>query len=226
MITEPALALAAVRMTGGLSADAIAPSALEKARAAAADAGRALISLPFPASRSGTARAERNGLVLGWDAQATPSPEDSDAYPVRRLSLLGRLTWVCCLGLAWPDRAGPLYPGEVFTLDELIDLAADLGAPTIWVKASVSHDLLPGGLLASDGVTLRLGPAAAALPDAFVEALRRFHDRLPRRRAATGGARHGDLVEPDGLPADEGDHRAVQYPVVPGEEAAAGEGRG
>ena len=61
----------------------------------------------------------------------------------------------------------------------MVDLLADVGVPSTWVKAALNHDLPLAGLVVSEGEWLRLGPAAAALPDVTVEALRRFHDRLP-----------------------------------------------
>ena len=42
------------------------------------------------------------------------------------------------------------------------------------------HTLEPAGLVRVTGEALRLGPAAAALPNSFTAALRRVHDRLPQ----------------------------------------------
>src|SRR5215813_14078763 len=49
-----------------------------------------------------------------------------------------------------------------------------------------------------DSGSLRLGPAAAALPEPFVEAMRRFHDQLPRPAQAheeSGDDSDGDVWE-------------------------------
>jgi hypothetical protein len=51
----------------------------------------------------------------------------------------------------------------------------------MWVKTALFRTLIPGLLVIPDeGSSLRLGPATAALPEPFVDAMRRFHDRLPR----------------------------------------------
>ncbi|MFF7944513.1 hypothetical protein ACFZC5_32810 [Nocardia gamkensis] len=50
----------------------------------------------------------------------------------------------------------------------------------MWVKTALLRTLIPGLLVIPDEGFLRLGPATAALPEPFVDAMRRFHDRLPR----------------------------------------------
>lgn len=123
------------------------------------------------------------GVALGWAARATPSPRDSGGYATRQLAPVARLTWACCLGLAWPDRSDWPYPGRPFRRAEVLELAADLGATHSWVTAAIDHDLIPATFLVQQGQLLRLGPAAAAMPEPFVEALRRVHERPPRRAA-------------------------------------------
>lgn len=61
-----------------------------------------------------------------------------------------------------------------------MDVAGELGVSTIWVKSALFRTLIPGLLVIPDEGFLRLGPATAALPEPFVDAMRRFHDRLPR----------------------------------------------
>jgi hypothetical protein len=141
-------------------------------------------------------------LVLGWLPQSTPAPEESQAYPVRNLTPVARLTWACCLGLAWPDRIAAPYPGLPFRRSEVVDVAGELGVSTMWVKTALFRTLIPGLLVVPDeDSSLRLGPATAALPEPFVDAIRRFHDRLPRlqpRPAAPYDAELDD-AELDGL---------------------------
>src|SRR5260221_2514910 len=110
------------------------------------------------------------------------------------LPVIARLTWACCLGLAWPRRSDEPYRGCPFTRAAVVDLAADLGAASSWTKAALDHDLIPAGLVIADHSAgsgpLRLGPAAAALPEPFVEAMRRFPDQVTRPApGAEGGGR-------------------------------------
>lgn len=185
-ITDPALVLALSRALGGLPIDATDQPTYQVAKRAAEHAGRALVDCTTRAWRSrpriATAHLVR-GFALGWVPQSTPSPEETQDYPVRMLPPLARLTWACCLGLAWPDRTADPYPGEPFIRSAVVDVATELGASAIWVKAALDHDLTPAGLLivepGSGGQSLRLGPLAAAMPEPFVEAIRRFHELLP-----------------------------------------------
>jgi hypothetical protein len=181
-VPDPAVLLAALRATGGTTMQAASPDALRLAAKAAQDSGRSLVDCVVSQRVPGGGLAQ--GVTLRWMPQCTPSPEDSHAYPVRVLPVIVRLTWACCLGLAWPRRADEPYPGCPFTRAAVVDLAADLGAGSTWIKAALDHDLIPAGLVMADLSAgpgfLRLGPAAAALPEPFVEAMRRFHDQLPR----------------------------------------------
>ncbi|MCF6509189.1 hypothetical protein E9549_17530 [Blastococcus sp. MG754426] len=176
-IAEAAVLLAAVRATGGLPTSASDPAAVGAAAVAAAAAGRSLLRVPVPSPATSPRLVD--GLTLGWQPQTTPSPEETHTYRVRQAGTMARLTWACCLGLAWTDRSADPHPGEPFTRAAVVDLAGQLGAPAMWVKSALDHELRPALLVVGDGDRLRLGPAAAGLPGAFVEALRRFHDRLP-----------------------------------------------
>lgn len=176
-ITEAAVLLAAVRATGGLSLAEADSAAVSAAQSVAAHAGRTLLRVPVPSP--GAVPPLVDGLTLGWQPQTTPSPEETHAYRVRQSGMVARLTWACCLGLAWTDRSADPHPGEPFSRAAVIDLAGHLGAPAMWVKSALDHELRPALLVVGDGDRLLLGPATAGLPGAFVEALRRFHDRLP-----------------------------------------------
>jgi hypothetical protein len=184
-VSDPVVLLAALRATGGMSMQVASPDAVRLAEATARASGRSLVDCAVSRKVMGSERPGlMRGVTLRWMPQCTPSPEDSHAYPVRVLPVIARLTWACCLGLAWPRRADEPYPGCHFTRAEVVDLAGDLGAGSTWIKAALDHDLIPAGLVIADhsagpGV-LRLGPAAAALPEPFVEAMRRFHNQLPR----------------------------------------------
>jgi hypothetical protein len=175
---DPAVLLATLRAAGSLSVDDTSTAVVEAMRARAEDTGRVLVRCAPPAGRAGRGRS--HVITFGWSPRATPSPEDSNAYPVRRLATTARLTWACCLGLAWPDRTGEPYPGVPFATSVLIDVATELGMAASWVKASLAHDLVPAHLVTVSGATVRLGPAAAGLPPAFVDSMRRFHEQLPR----------------------------------------------
>ncbi|MFF0374004.1 hypothetical protein [Actinoplanes missouriensis] len=198
-IEDPAVLLAAVRATGGLASQRADPRTVDAARRAADDAGRALLT--YRADDTGG-----RGLVLGWISQYTPAPEDSLAYPVRRLSPVAVLTWASCLGLAWPDRAAPPYPGEPFTRSGLLEVTGDLGLSTMWVKSALYRVLIPARLVEARSTVLHLGPATAALPEPFVEAMRRFHDRLPRLdlRRISDPDLDIDEADLDGLGNDDG----------------------
>lgn len=179
LISNPAALLAMVRACGGVTMTKTDERTLRLAANAAELAGRVLVDCTIRSDG-----APSRGVNLGWAAQTTPSPEDALTYKVRVLPPLARLTWACCLGLAWPDRTADPYPGSAFTRSSVIDTAADLGASAIWVKSALVNDLRPAGLICeareSGQSVLRLGPAAAAMPDSFVQAIRRFHERLPR----------------------------------------------
>jgi hypothetical protein len=177
LIADPAVLLAAIRATGGLPVDLADPRAVNLARRTAESAGRSLVHCTTGSVRR---RTGGRGLVLGWLPQSTPAPEESHAYPVRNLTPVARLTWACCLGLAWPDRVAAPYPGVPFRRSEVVDVAGELGVSTMWVKTALFRTLIPSLLVIPDEGSLRLGPATAALPEPFVDAMRRFHDRLPR----------------------------------------------
>lgn len=177
LIGDPAVLLAAIRATGGLSLERTDSRVVDAARISAEAAGRALVTCIAGTTNR---RASGRGLVLGWLPHSTPAPEDSQAYAVRSLSPVAILTWACCLGLAWPDRAAAPYPGVPFTRSEVLEVSGELGVSTMWVKSVLFRTLMPARLVIVEGTSLRLGPATAALPEPFVEAMRRFHDRLPR----------------------------------------------
>jgi hypothetical protein len=206
---DPAVTLAMLRAAGSLSTGDSTPAELEAMRGRVEDTGRVLVRCAPP--DGGAARRRSQVVTFGWSSRATPSPEDSSAYPVRRLSTTARLTWACCLGLAWPDRTADPYPGVPFTTSLVIDVAAELGMAAMWVKATLAHDLIPAHLVTASGRTLRLGPAAAGLPPAFVDSMRRFHEQLPR----LDGAVHVPAAQ-----AEEDGHKPfhVDLPRVPSEE--------
>lgn len=199
-VSDPAVLLAAVRASGGLAVQGVSAETLRIAGRAAEASGRMLadcsVTEPAVSGRADAARRLAHGVTFRWMPQCTPSPEDSRAYPVRALPPISRLTWACCLGLAWPRRSDDLYPGARFTRAAVVDTAADLGAGATWVKAALDHDLLPAGLIVADPSgdqgSLRLGHAAAALPEPFIEAMRRFHEQLPRPASGQHDDETGD----------------------------------
>lgn len=181
MITSAPVALAAVRALGALPAARLQPATLASARAAAALTGRTLDRV--------TADGEP-ALVLAWTATSVPTMEDHEHGEYRWLRPAALRTWAFCLGLAWRDRTAHPWPGEPFSLADLVDAAAMRGSNPLWIRSALMNTLLPAGLVEIDGSTVRLGPAAAVLPDAYVDALRRVHDRLPREENAPADA-HG-----------------------------------
>lgn len=217
-IGDPAVLLAAIRATGGLSLERTDSRVVDAARRSAESAGRALVTcLTGTAHQRGSGR----GLALGWLPHSTPAPEDSGAYPVRSLSPVAILTWACCLGLAWPDRAAALYPGVPFTRSEVLEVSGELGVSTVWVKSVLFRTLMPARLVMIEGTFLRLGPATAALPEPFVDAMRRFHDRLPRLEPRPLTNRDAELDEAeleDLLFEGDGEDPVVTYGDLIGEE--------
>jgi hypothetical protein len=202
-----AVLLARMRAEGATAREVASAVVLAAAEQAAAHAGRQVVGCVAPVE---TAQARPSGpfrpaLVLGWADGMAPSPEDDSGYPIRRFSATQALAWAACLGLAWIDRSASPYPGESFRGEDVVDLLADVGVPSTWVKAALNHDLPLAGLVASDGDWLRLGPAAAALPDATVEALRRFHDRLPRPTGFAGPRHFTAMPCAHGTPSSEED---------------------
>ncbi|WP_142098104.1 hypothetical protein [Pseudonocardia cypriaca] len=176
----------------------ITQAELEAMRRRAKSAGRMLLRCASPSDS--TARRAYGIVTLGWSPHATPSPEDSNAYPVRRLSPTTRLTWACCLGLAWPDRTADPFPGEPFTTSLVIDVAAELGLAASWVNGALKHELIPALLVEVSRGTVRLGPAAAAIPPAFIDAMRRFHHQLPRPDGLSASGRRPSEEDDGELP--------------------------
>ncbi|MFB8168367.1 hypothetical protein ACFC60_10515 [Kitasatospora purpeofusca] len=107
-------------------------------------------------------------------------PEETAAYPVRRLSPTQSLTFAMCLAAGWRDVRRPVYPGEPFDRALIIDALVDIGADSKTVKDALDTELPLLLLVYSEGAKLHLGAAVAALPDTFTEAVRRMHDHLPR----------------------------------------------
>lgn len=180
MITSAPVALAAMRALGALPAARLGPATLASACAAAAHTGRTLERV--------TADGEPV-LALAWAATSVPTMEDHEHGEYRWLRPAALRTWAFCLGLAWRDRTAHPWPGEPFSLAGLVDAAAMRGSNPLWIRTALMHTLLPAGLVEIDDSTVRLGPAAAVLPDAYVDALRRVHDRLPREENAPAGLR-------------------------------------
>jgi hypothetical protein len=56
----------------------------------------------------------------------------------------------------------------------------EVDVSTTWVKTALFRTLVPARLVVPEGDSLHLGPATAAMPEPFIDAMRRFHDRLPR----------------------------------------------
>ncbi len=178
MITSAPVALAAVRALGALPTAHMDAATLGSARAAAALTGRTLERV--------TADGEP-ALALAWAATSVPTMEDHQHGEYRWLRPAALRTWAFCLGLAWRERTAHPWPGEPFSLADLVDAAAMRGSNPLWIRTALTHTLLPAGLVEIDDSIVRLGPAAAVLPDAYVDAVRRVHDRLPREENAPAG---------------------------------------
>jgi hypothetical protein len=176
MSASAPVALAAVRALGALPAANLDAATLASARAAAALTGRTLERVTADGQPA---------LALAWAATSVPTMEDHEHGKYRWLRPAALRTWAFCLGLAWRDRTAHPWPGEAFSLADLVDAAAMRGSNPLWIRTALMNTLLPAGLVEIDDNTVRLGPAAAVLPDAYVDALRRVHDRLPREENAT-----------------------------------------
>ncbi|MGF1432222.1 hypothetical protein [Kitasatospora sp. LaBMicrA B282] len=179
---DPAYLLAAARAQGLLDATAIEDQAIDRAQQQAHRCGRRLVEcagpIPPPALTAGRTAGARRALALGW--LVPPVPEETAAYPVRRLSPTQSLTFAMCLSAAWADMRRPPYPGEAFTRAEIIDALIEIGADSKAVKDALDTELPLLLLVYTDGGHLHLGPAVAGLPDTFAEAMRRLRDHLPQ----------------------------------------------
>jgi hypothetical protein len=200
VITSGPVALAAMRAQGCLDVTDLDEGALRQAREAAGRTGRTLLRVPDPDSSSA-------GWTLGWSATQVPTLEDGEHGEHRQLTRTSLLTWVCCLGLAWPARTATPHPGRAFTWTELLAAAAALHVTEPWARSAVLHTLEPAGLVRVSDQALHLGPAAAALPESFTAALRRVHDRLPKPAPESSAPEHSS-------PASAGPQRAAAAPAA------------
>jgi hypothetical protein len=139
------------------------------ARAAQA-LGRRLVEIQTPRGRT---------FVLAWTDGYEP-PISEGGISVRRLSPIPTLTFACCLGLCWPDASAPPFPGEPTTVAAVVQATTAVGADDRHVKGALRSYLRAAGLVHLSGSDLCLGPAVASWAPAQVEALRRFHDALPK----------------------------------------------
>lgn len=185
-LSDAAYLLASTRAQGFCDATGVPEQTFESAQRLALACGRRLVTcegpLPPPAAANMPGDL-RPGLALGWSM--TPVPEDAVSYPVRRLSATQSVTFAVCLAAAWRDVRESPYPGERFRRADVVDTLRDLGADFRAVNAAIDTDLHLLLLICHDGRYLRLGPAVAALPETFAEALRRMHDQLPRPLGAS-----------------------------------------
>ncbi|MFF5284559.1 hypothetical protein [Streptomyces sp. NPDC013171] len=183
-LSDPAYLLAKARAQGFCDLTDVPEQTVEAAQRLALACGRRLVTcegpLPAPAAAAGQPGALRSGMTLGWSVP--PVPEDAASYPVRRLSATQSVTFAVCLAAAWHDVHQSLYPGERFRRADVVDTLREIGADPRAVYAAIDTDLHLLLLICHDGRYLRLGPAVAALPDTFAEALRRVYDQLPRPR--------------------------------------------
>jgi len=178
---DPALVLAAARAQGAVDTTGVPAAVLAEADRRAQVLGRRLVACtsPFPAPAATSARPGPllPALVLGWSE--APVPEDLGTYPIRRLTPTQALVFAVALALAWPNLNQPPYPGRPFTRADAVGVLRDIGIDIRAAKGALDGELMLFLLLVRDGPRLRLGPAVAALPPTFTEAMRRFHDTLP-----------------------------------------------
>ncbi|MEV7122843.1 hypothetical protein [Kitasatospora griseola] len=178
---DPAYILATARAQGLVDTRSLPTQTVEAAQRQAIACGRRLVDCagpdPPPALTSGRPGAIRQVRTLGWSVP--PVPEETAAYPVRRLSPTQSVTFAVCLAAGWRNVRRPPYPGEPFDRAQIVDTLVDIGADSKTVKDALDTELPLLLLIYSDGTHLRLGPAVAALPDTFTEAVRRMHDHLP-----------------------------------------------
>ncbi|TQF01997.1 hypothetical protein E6W39_06550 [Kitasatospora acidiphila] len=193
-VSDPAYLLASVRAQGLRDLTDVPAQTVEAAQCRALACGRRLVEcegpLPTPAAASGQPGELRRVLTLGWSL--APVPEEAASYPVRRLSATQSLTFAVCLAAAWRDVRQRPYPGEPFRRADVVDTLWEIGADARAVKAAIDTDLHLFLLICKDGRRLRLGPAVAALPDTFAEAVRRMYDHLPRPHEYTASQSEDD----------------------------------
>lgn len=167
---SPTAVIASIRADTCIAREALAGASYAQATKAAHASGMTLVACRVTD--------DKPGYTLGWLHGASPTPEDDDSYSVRVPPPMVRLTWACCLGLAWPHRSEDPYPGRAFSPGELVDTAAELQLPRSHVLGA-ARTLVASGYLVDTGERLTLGPRAASMPDKYVEAFRRQHDLLP-----------------------------------------------
>lgn len=164
---DPAFTLAAMRAGGTY---AVGERDRSSAEAVAAKLGRRVVEVE---ARGGTAL-----LALGFADGYEPNPGE-DVFSVRGLSPIPLVALATCIGLCWTELDQPPYPGDPVSLDRVLQVATELGAPHSHLLGALRNELTMCGLVEMDDTTVRLGPAVAAWTDAQVDALRRFADTLP-----------------------------------------------
>ncbi|MGW1194530.1 hypothetical protein ACWD4B_01525 [Streptomyces sp. NPDC002536] len=177
---DPPLILAAARACGAVERAGLSDDVLQQAEEAAQLMGRVLVACacpwPPPAAAPFRSGELRLSLTLGWSEP--PVPEDLGLYPVAGLSPNQTLVFALCLACAWQDRHDAPYPGVPFSPAVVRDAAAELGLDPRSTASALNSSLPLRLLIVEDHDELRLGPAVAALPDTFTEAMRRFYDYL------------------------------------------------
>lgn len=162
---EAAFTLAAMRAGG-----TYATGDRSSAEAVAAKLGRRVVEVEAHGSTA--------SLALGFADGYEPNPGE-DVFSVRRLSPIPLVALATCIGLCWTELDQPPYPGAAVSLDLVLKVATELGAPHSHLLGALRNELTMSRLVEMDETTVRLGPAVGAWTDAQVDALRRFADSLP-----------------------------------------------
>lgn len=164
---EPAFTLAAMRAGGTY---AVSERDRASAEAVATKLGRRVVEA---ASHGGTA-----SLALGFADGYEPNPGD-EVFSVRRLSPIPLVALAACIGLCWTELDQSPHPGSPVSIDRVLEVTTELGAPHSHLLGALRNELSMSGLIETDETTVHLGPAIAAWTDAQVDTLRRFADTLP-----------------------------------------------
>lgn len=171
--SSPVMHLARLRALQSLPGSAPAD-----VRAAAAGAGRVLVSVGRPGSPA---------QALGWAEGSEPTAGDDTGVVRHRPALWLLLTFAGCLRACWTQAGEHPFPGADATEDEVLAALVPLGSLSgldggLAVQRhqkSALRKLRAAGLLDPDESVVRLGPQVALWTPGQLGELRAVRDSMP-----------------------------------------------